>query len=264
MSKPLRILILAANPLNTPQLQLDTEHRLLLSKMNDNAEAGNCEILAAWATTPVALQRALRAHKPHIVHFAGHGNQNSIYLEDEQGMYLPLSKENLSLLFDLSLEHLRVVLLNACSSAAQTERLAKLVDYVVGTKAPIRDNAAVRFTAHFYQAIAVGSPVREAFNKAKGRLSESVGKEQADLYELLVRPGTDETVPLLPPFHEEVIRTTVGEVSGPVDVAGTIMEGAGALTAPVEPQPDGRRRVELNADVVKGKLRVAGTIKSDF
>jgi len=263
MSEPLRILILAANPLNTPQLQLDTEHRLLLRKMNDNAEAGNCEILAAWATTPVAFQRALKAHKPHIVHFAGHGNQSSIYLENEDGTYLPVSKEQLSLLFDLSLEHLRVLLLNACSSAAQTERLAELVDYVIGTKAPIRDDAAVRFTAHFYQAVAVGSTVREAFLKAKGRLSEDGGKEQADLYELLVRPGADETKPLLPPFTETTIRVNVGKVSGPADVAKTIIEGKGAVTAPVEQRPEGRSRVELNTEVVEGKLSVAETIKRD-
>lgn len=263
MSEPLRILILAANPLNTPQLQLDTEHRLLLRKMRDNAEAGNCEILATWATTPVAFQQALKTYKPHIIHFAGHGNQDSIYLENEEGAYLPVSKEQLSLLFNLSLEHLRLVLLNACSSAPQTERLAELVDYVVGTKAPIRDDAAVRFTAHFYQAIAVGGTVREAFNKAKGRLAEGVGQEQADLYELLVRPGADETRPLLPPFNERRVRVTVGKIIGPTDVAHTIIEGPGALTAPVEQRPVGRSSVELKAEVIEGKLSEADVIKRE-
>jgi hypothetical protein len=261
MSEPLRILILAANPLNTPQLQLDTEHRLLLRKMSDNAEAGNCEILATWATTPVAFQQALKSYKPHIVHFAGHGNQDSIYLENEEGTYLPVSKEQLSLLFNLSLEHLRLVLLNACSSAPQTERLAELVDYVVGTKAPIRDDAAVRFTAHFYQAIAIGGTVREAFNKAKGRLAEGGGKEQADLYELLVRPGADETKPLLPPFTK--IRATADTIIGQVYVGDVIMEGPGALTAPVEQQPDERGQVELKAGRIEGKFSLARLIKRD-
>jgi CHAT domain len=253
MNERLRILLLTANPLNKPRLDLDSEYRLLRNIMHDNAEAGNCELLVEWAARPVELLNALTKYKPQIVHFAGHGNESGICLEDDRGVSQLLSKEQLSLLFNLSLGHLRLVVLNACCSAPQMERLAQTVDYIVGTKAPIADAAAVRFTAHFYQALAVGSTTREAFHKAKGKLVISGDNERAEQYELLIRAGADENKPMLPPSppsDDNIMRIEIDDIIAEEDInfVNVSNEGVSEFASSAVPQPSKRR--ELNA---KGK-----------
>lgn len=263
MNERLRILILAANPVNTPRLKLEDEHRLLRNRMHANVEAGTCEILSEWAARLNEVQDALKTYRPHVVHFAGHADDGGICLEDDEGECRPVSKGELSLLLNSSKEHLRLLTLNACSSIAQTEKLGQLVDYVVGTASPVEDDAAVRFTAHFYEAVAVGSTVREAFHKAQGKLAAGGERAQAEGYQLRVRPGTDETEPLLPPFHEASIDFEVAEDidAREITIANKIREGT--LSSPDEPQSNERQRVKASARRVKAdRFRIANDFRS--
>ena len=259
MNERLRILLLTANPADRPRLDLENEYRLLRNMMHDNAEAGNCELMVEWAARRTELLIALTKYKPQIVHFAGHGNEGGICLEDDRGMSQPLSKEDLSVLFNLSLGRLRLVVLNACCSAPQMERLGQMVDYIVGTNAPIADAAAVSFTAHFYQALAVGSTTREAFHTAKGKLVVSGDKERAEQYELRIRDGADETKPLLPPLppsEDTIMRIEIDDIAAEEDISfvNVSNEGVSELPSPAELQSNKRR--ELSA---KGKsLKTTG------
>jgi CHAT domain len=264
MSERLRILLLTANPANRPRLDLENEHRLLRNMMRDNEEMGNCELLVEWAARQTDLLVALQRYKPHVVHFAGHGNEGCICLEDDEGISRPLSKEQLSVLFSLSVERLRLIVLNACLSAPQTERLGQMVDYIVGTTASIADNAAVSFTAHFYQALAVGNTVREAFHQAKGKLAESGEKARAEQYQLLVRAGADESKPLLPPFANEITTATFGEltVEKDLNIANVINKGPGRFAAQSETPRNTRREIKFSAERanVKGSMDTANEI----
>jgi hypothetical protein len=211
MSEPLRILILAANPSDTDELALKAEHRLLRNKMRANAIVGNCELCFEWAARLKDLKTRLASYRPHVIHFAGHGSMEGICLEDDEGKSSPASKEALIELIGSSREHLRLVVLNACFSARQVEAMSQSVDYVVGTKAAVADDTAVQFAAHFYEALAIGGTVREAYYKSQAELSAD-HKDRIDEYELLVRGGVDETRPLLPPMlpaTEEIIEENV-------------------------------------------------------
>lgn len=199
MTEPLRILVFAANPLKTDKLALDAEHRLLRNKMRDNSDVGNCELLVEWAARLKDLKERLKSHKPHVVHFAGHGTEDGICLEDDKGECSPVTKAQLADLFSSSSEHLRLVVLNACYSARQAEAISQSVDYVVGTKCAVADDVAVRFAAHFYEGLATGKTVREAHYMSQVELA-SDRKSQIGQYDLLVGSGTDETKPLLPPM----------------------------------------------------------------
>lgn len=213
MTEPLRILVLAANPLTTSKLALEAEHRLLRNKMSDNSEIGNCELLFQWAARFKDLKQGLTSHRPHVVHFAGHGTRDGICLEDDDGNTSPVAKEQLADLFQASGEHLRLVVLNACYSAVQAEAIGEVVDYVVGTTAPVADDVAVRFAAHFYEALATGETVRDAHYKSQIGLARD-RQERLGQYELLVRSGTDETRPLLPPMSppikENIVESEMG------------------------------------------------------
>jgi CHAT domain-containing protein len=237
MNERLRILVLTANPANMSHLKLKDEHRLLRNKMHDNAEMGNCEILVETAARLADIKRAVETEQPHIIHFAGHGTQDSICLEDDEGANLPLSKEKMSELFNLASGRLRVVVLNACHSAAQMEELSQTVDYIIGTTSPVADDAALCFAADFYHGLATGETVREAFHQAQGKLEEAGRKTQADLYQLLIRPDADETKPLLPPFARMKRRDEIDEVHAPIiDFVNELIEGPDAY-APLNTPP---------------------------
>ncbi|HWS99949.1 MAG TPA: CHAT domain-containing protein [Pyrinomonadaceae bacterium] len=265
MSERLQILLLTANPADRLRLDLDNEYRLLRNMMHDNAEAGNCELMVEWAARPTDLLIALTKYKPHIVHFAGHGNESGICLEDDRGMSRPLGKELLPLLFKPSLKNLRLVVLNACCSASQVEQLGRLVDFIVGTKAPIEDDAAVRFTAHFYQALAVGDTTREAFHKAQGKLAISGDKERAEQYELLVRAGADENKPLVPPpppVEDYVTRVEFGDVTtvDDINIINVSNEGPGGFSSAAGPRVSKRRELDVKSKSVKtdGGINIIG------
>ena len=225
MREPLRILMLAANPIDRNKLALKTERELLRNKMSDNIEAGSCDLKMEWATRAEDLKQALRENQPHIVHFSGHGHDESICLEDDDRKSRPLSKRELGLLFNQSRNRIRVVVLNACYSARQVDALTELVDFVIGTTVPITDAAALRFTNDFYRAIATGGTVREAFSKAKANSDDPSG--HGSQYEMLVRPGADETTPLLPPSANNLIKVRIGKLKAKqANVGDTITEGA--------------------------------------
>ncbi|HKO44462.1 MAG TPA: CHAT domain-containing protein [Pyrinomonadaceae bacterium] len=207
MTEPIRILVLAANPLTTGELALEAEHRLLRNRMSDNREAGNCELLVQWAARFKDLKQSLTSYQPHVIHFAGHGTRESICLEDDDGNSSPVTKEQLAELLKASGEHLRLVVLNGCFSAVQAEAISQVVDYVVGTTAAVADDVAVRFAGHFYKALATGETVRDAHYKSQIELARD-RQQQVAQYELLVRSGTDETRPLLPPMLPSTHKTT--------------------------------------------------------
>ena len=214
--------MLAANPIDRNRLALTEEYRLLRGKLFDNIDAGSCDLRVEWAARAADLKRALRETQPHIVHFSGHGGDEHISLEDEERKSRPLSKTNLQLLFNSSRNQLRVVVLNACYSVRQAENLSELVDFVIGTTVPIADGAALRFTNEFYKVIAVGGTVREAFNKAK-----AVTDDRREQYEMLVRPGADETTPMLPPSTANDVEVNVRKIikTKEANIACRIIEG---------------------------------------
>ena len=249
-TEPLRILMLAANPIDKNKLALKKEYRLLRRKMLPNIEAGSCDLRREWATTAEDLQDALTAFKPHIVHFSGHGTDGCICLEDEERKSHPLSKRELGLLLNMAKGWLRVIVLNACCSGQQVDNLVQLVDFIVGTKVPVLDSAALQFTNDFYRTIATGGTVREAFKRAQENTA------QRNVYELKVRPGADETTPLLPPIFSSEIDFEVSEriKARRLTVARLILEGQDALyinreSLPNEKSSQKMRTKNVEADV---------------
>jgi hypothetical protein len=127
-------------------------------------------------------------HKPHIVHFSGHGasgGQNPseeeldnasrgllstdsagasyITLEDDTGCSHVVPPEALSDLFEVLKDNIRCVVLNACYSEGQARAIAEHIDCVIGMSTAIKDKAAIQFSAAFYRALGYGRDVRTAF-----------------------------------------------------------------------------------------------------
>jgi hypothetical protein len=160
----IRILFLGANPQDSTRLRLDAEVREIDLALTSAELGGRFELHQKWAVRPSELQMHLLRHRPHLLHFSGHGSRaNAIFLEGEDGRSRPVEGVRLARLLAQFNRHLRCVVLNACYSEEQAKAIAEHVDCVVGMSTAVLDQAAIRFAATFYQSLAFGSSVQAAF-----------------------------------------------------------------------------------------------------
>jgi hypothetical protein len=90
MSK-IRILFLAANPSDTSRLKLDEEVRSITEKIRSAEHRDSLELVPGFATRPDDILQLLNIHKPHILHFSGHGSTSGeILLADHSGQAKPI------------------------------------------------------------------------------------------------------------------------------------------------------------------------------
>ena len=187
----LKLLILSANPAGTKSLHIDEEIRRITAKIRTAEYRNSLELCFRQAVRSDDLIQALLEHKPHIVHFSGHGSPTSdLIVLDERGRSKPVSKMALVQLLHVLKDNIRVVVLNACHSRPQAEAIAETIDCTVGMNWSIGDEAALIFAASFYQALGFGRSVKEAFELGKtALLLEGIPEEKTP--ELLTREGVD-------------------------------------------------------------------------
>ncbi len=163
----IRILLLAANPLSTERLAIDEEARAIALGIRLSDHRDRFEFIPHLAVQPDDLFRLVSEHRPHILHFSGHGaSTGEILLSAGDGTGQPVGVEALARFFRVMRKDIRVVLLNACYTAAQARAIGRHIDFVIGTHASISDKAARVFAAQFYSALGNGSTVQEAFDRA--------------------------------------------------------------------------------------------------
>jgi len=162
---PIRsVLFCAANPADLDRIRTDAEFREIQQALARSPHGTPVTLhppaLAAHAGD---LSRALLDTQPSLLHFSGHGGSDGIYFEDEHGNSKPVAAEALAGLLHQFSGRVRVVVLNACFSQTQAEAIAGHIDYVIGTRRDIGDDAAIAFSVGFYQALAAADPVEKAF-----------------------------------------------------------------------------------------------------
>lgn len=187
----IKVLFLAANPAGSTPLALDKEAREIEAKIRAAEYGDSLELLTKWAVRPDDLQQYLLQHKPHVVHFSGHGwTTEELLFADDQGRPKPVSKQALTTLFRVLKDNVRVVVLNACFSRPQAEAITEHIDCAVGMSKDIGDTAAIVFAASFYRAVGFGRSVREAFELGKtALLMEGIPEHRTP--ELLTRKDVD-------------------------------------------------------------------------
>ena len=164
VSRPIRILFLAANPAGTDPLGLDQEIRAIDQALREAAFREQFQIEQQWAVQIDDLQKALLRFQPDIVHFSGHGTETSeIVLMDASGAATAVPRDALSRLFDVLHDNIRCVVLNACYSAEQADAIAEHIDCVVGMTKAVGDDAAIRFATAFYRGLGYGRSIETAF-----------------------------------------------------------------------------------------------------
>jgi hypothetical protein len=192
MSEKIRILFLSANPLPTGRILVDVEEREISERLQEGPYRDNFELLKHAAIQPIDIQKLLLKHRPHIVHFCGHGHKaQKIILGGTPGRAKTVDKQGLAQVFSLYSHHVRLVVLNACYTNTMARSITKAVDYAVGTGKGIGDKAGVAFAGALYRALGFGKSVKEAFASAKAELGLT-RMPRAQGIELFVRVGLNE------------------------------------------------------------------------
>ncbi|KQV36329.1 hypothetical protein ASC96_28030 [Rhizobium sp. Root1204] len=145
------------------------------------------------AATFQDLLDGINDHRPHVVHFSGHGGGGSVFLENGS-LDAPASSE---LRFDLLAEALAatdtpptLLVLNACETLDGAETILPAVPVVIAMSEPIGDIAATVFATQFYAAIASAQSVGAALRQAKVRM-RGASLDNADLPQYLAREDQD-------------------------------------------------------------------------
>ncbi|MBV8128140.1 MAG: TIR domain-containing protein [Planctomycetaceae bacterium] len=175
------ILILASNPRTTKRLRLDEEVKKIEQGLERSKRRDQFKLVVKWAVTDDELRRAMLDNEPEIVHFSGHGSGESqggqgrdlvpvqvkesggLAFEDDGGHVQLITGDALARLFELCADSVKCVVLNACYSEAQANAISQHIDYVVGMKKAIGDEAAIKFAVGFYDALGAGRDFETAY-----------------------------------------------------------------------------------------------------
>jgi hypothetical protein len=181
-----KILFLGASPRQTDWLRLDKEIREIQRAIQSGKERDNIKMTIRLAVRAEDISQALLDDEPRLVHFAGHGGglDESFAAEDEYGSEHIIPVVGLVQLFQFAGRHVECVIVNACQTEALARALSAQVPYVIGMRQSVGDGSAIRFSTGFYQAVAAGRPIEDAF-----------GLGQAQL--MMVHSGADPRAPIL-------------------------------------------------------------------
>jgi hypothetical protein len=191
MSDKVKILYLAANPIDTDHLLLQEEARDLEERIRLGTRRDDFEVIYCLAVRPRDLLRGLQEVQPHIIHFGGHGNDDKqIVLQNDVGESCPVAPQDLADLVELFKTNLKVALMSCCYGRLQAEALNRALDFTIGMDEPLSDVGAVSFSAAFYQVLASGGSVKQAFESAR-LLTRMEGQPVFQVCDLLVREGAE-------------------------------------------------------------------------
>ena len=187
-AKMLRIAALLASPVLDPDHPDSTPAPLDLRdewmRLTGAVQKSNAPILLSRLVPPtletmrsvLSPRMAQQSLFPHVLHFSGHAWKDGLLLEDEWGQTHYVGVEEL--LASLSLpQPLKLVVLNACESAADAESVAQsmvkagLTEAVIGHPKPVRDDEAIAFARTLYRELADGRTVKEALARANRRIT---------------------------------------------------------------------------------------------
>lgn len=186
----IKILVLAANPADTDHLALDVEIREIQSGLRKARHGRQFQVLVEPAVQVGSLQTLMMDHEPTVVHFSGHGTrgeggvaghgvrevrherpETGLLAHDDADAPVLLEAGPLASLFARLGRRVRCVVLNACYSDDLAQALVQHVDCVVGMTAAIDDRAAIAFASSFYETLAFGKSVNDAFEAGKSQIA---------------------------------------------------------------------------------------------
>jgi protein-arginine kinase activator protein McsA len=173
------------------------------------------------------LSKFLIQGRGRVLHYSGHGHSQYLAIEDCWGKMHPLNVDDLKGWIKAGREQLLLVFVSACHSRAAGDAFIEAgVKHVVCCKRDdqlLRNDAAIEFEKAFYQALANGRTLREAFEhgrhkvKTSNQMNPEVAQSEAQNFVLLPE-GKDHNVkifdPDIPPRPREICAEEQALISG--------------------------------------------------
>jgi hypothetical protein len=213
MSNKIKVLFLATNQMRLVYMRLDEELRLIRDKIKMSPLGGSFDLLWQPGLRISDLGQLLLEDSPHIIYFSGHGTASEgLILEDDSETRKPMSVEHLTSVLRTLKGNTRMVFINMCYSKPFVEVISREIDYVIGMDGELDDDSAATFAASFYQMLAFGRSVSEAFQVAKGLAGSPAPM-------LMVRDGVDASEPFL--LQKEYIERLKSSIKRLIEGAGS-------------------------------------------
>ena len=172
------ILVLASNPQDTELLRLNAEIREIEKALELGKKREQFVIASKVAVQIEDLQRSLRRENARIVHFCGHGKgSQGLVLETRSGKQQLLDTKAIADLFQLFTDQVECVVLNACYSQVQAVEISQHINYVIGIKKEIKDDAVIAFSKGFYEALGDEESIERAFEFGCNRIQLEIYDE---------------------------------------------------------------------------------------
>lgn len=174
----LRLLLVPTNIPGTDALDVEQEEENIRSTLKNTS----IEIFKPTSQRIEDFMSMLLECKPHIIHFVGHGENDSILFKNRKGEKIHVGEVLGQMLLNTDVIP-KVVILNACFTATASPKkhslglaaqlVQKRVPMVVAMQFAISDDAALAFSRGFYEYIRFANPIQRA--TAWGRLAIKAG-----------------------------------------------------------------------------------------
>jgi hypothetical protein len=105
-SQVIKVLLLSANPIDSP-LNIDEEFRAIDQKIRGSEHREDVDLIKHGAVRLEDVPGLLMRHKPHVVHFSGHGDSGAIELTHADGSSHLVGPESLADIFRVLKDNIR-------------------------------------------------------------------------------------------------------------------------------------------------------------
>jgi hypothetical protein len=161
------ILFITSDPRDAGRLFISQEQAALLRALESTRHGANYKVEIRGSCELDNLHQDIIRFRLQIIYFAGHAGDEGLCFQDKnQQIKLVMATKLAGILKMAAEDGLRVVVLNACSTASQCDGIASKVELVITMRGLVGDDEAISFSRSFYYALGMGKPVANAFNSA--------------------------------------------------------------------------------------------------
>lgn len=165
---------------------LPDEARRLSDVLQPAEQAGLCEVVVKQNSTAGDIFKVFQDPKYRnriaIFHYGGHANGYQLLLESPEGKAAAADAGGLAAFLSQQ-QGLQLVFLNGCSTQQQTRELLDAnIAAVISTSRSIDDRVATDFAWQFYQGLAGGANLRNAYLEASAAIKTTKGGNLRALY----------------------------------------------------------------------------------
>lgn len=200
LSKPVKVLLISADPKDTATTRLDDERRALRLALREADFRHKIKVKNIHGCRIDDVQGALNHHKPDILHFIGHGDKSGLYFEDRDNKAKLVPMKALADVLK-QCKTIKLVILSTCHSRYEGQCIADAVGSLIGMEGAIRNKDAIAFTKDFYTALGAGCEIQESLNQAAANVMLDI---EAVFRAHLLRRGLE------PYTAESSVQTPVG------------------------------------------------------